>query len=169
LKSPLKSNALSVPSAQQARGRGHLRRMPLGAGLHRLGPLVDQAHRPAELPGGDREQRLHRDVELAAEAAADRRRARCAPAPGAIASTWAISSRSMYGRLGAGEDADPARRAAGGAVDRLGPAGLGLDVRVLDVAGLEARARPQRRTRRVGEGGIDVARDDAPRQSTLSG
>jgi hypothetical protein len=43
------------------------RRMPLGGGLHRLPSAVDRAHRTLELPRGQRQQRLNRDIELAAK------------------------------------------------------------------------------------------------------
>ena len=107
--------AAEIEGAERAvgaagRGRGHLRRMPLGAGLHRLRPLVDQAHRPAELPGGDREQRLHRDVELAAEAAADRR-GHDVHLLGRDRQHVGDLVAVHVGRLGAGEDADAARGA----------------------------------------------------------
>ena len=48
--------------------------MPLRGRHHRLGSGVGEAHRPAELPGRERQVRLDREVELAAEPAADRRR-----------------------------------------------------------------------------------------------
>jgi hypothetical protein len=74
LKSPLKSNALSRPSACTRPVAVISAGWRLVLDCIDSGRLVDQAHRAAELPRGDREQRLHRDVELAAEAAADRRR-----------------------------------------------------------------------------------------------
>ena len=136
LKSPSKSNAISRPSRVAAALARIARRMALGARLHRLGPLVDQAHRPAELPGGDREQRLHREVELAAEAAADRRRARCGPAPArcrgrARSRRGPCTASACRRRRGSGAAPSAAR------ADDLGVARLGLDVGVLD----EARSR----------------------------
>ena len=103
--------------------------MPLRRGGHRLDARIDHAHRPAHLPGRDREERLHRDVELAAEAAA------AAGGPDAhVLGRNAEHARGLVavhvGRLGAGDDLDRVR--AGG----RGVAGLGLDIGVLD----EARA-----------------------------
>ena len=93
------------------RARLHRRRMALGARLHRLGPLVDQAHRAAELPGGDRDQRLHREVELAAEAAADRRRHDVHLLGRDLQHARDLVAVHV-GRLRAGEDADAAQRRA---------------------------------------------------------
>ena len=133
--------------------------MALGARLHRLGALVDEAHRAAELPGGDSEERLDREVELAAEAAADRRRHDVD-----LRRLDLQDARDLVAvhvrRLRAREDADAAKRRAARvlALDDLRVARFGLDVGVLDVACLEDGRRD---VRRAGECGIDVAADDA--------
>ena len=147
------------PAVAVARRAGaHLGRMALGARLHRLGPLVDQAHRPAELPGRDRDERLHREVELAAEAAADRRRHDVHLLGRDLQDAGELVAVHV-GRLGAGEDADAAQRCAASvaAGDDLGVAGLGLDVGVLDVA---RRERAFDDARGAGERGVDVAAHD---------
>ena len=86
-------------------------------------------HRPAELPRRDRQQRLHREVELAAEAAAAGRRHDAhglGPQPHDDRDLVAVH----VGRLGGDMDLDAV-------ADPLGPAGLGLDIGVLDEGGLE--------------------------------
>ena len=70
--------------------------MPLGAARHALGPRPDRPHRPAQHPGGDRQHRLHRHVELAAEAA-PQAEGMIRTACGGMPSTPATSSRSIYG------------------------------------------------------------------------
>ena len=72
-------------------------RVALGGGGHGLDALVDAAHRAVEVPGRDRQHRLQRDVELAAEAAAAGRWARCARCSRGRPSTRATSSRSIIG------------------------------------------------------------------------
>ena len=108
---------------------GDARGMALGRGRHALRPRVDQGDRPAELPRRHRHQRLDREVELAAEAAAAGRRHdahRLGPQPHDDRHLVAVH----VGRLGRDMDLDAIAHA-------LGPAGLGLDIGVLDEGGLE--------------------------------
>ena len=116
---------------------------------HRLRPRIDRADRVVEQERGDRDQRLERQVELAAEPAA----ARARDDPHAVLGQ-PEDQRQLVAvhvrRLGGGEDLDAA-------VDDARRPGLGLDVGVLDVGGLE---RPGRRRGGRGQVGVDVAQPD---------
>ena len=81
------------------------RRMPLGGGGHRLRARVDDAHGAPGHPRRHRQQRLHRHVELAAEAAAARRRAD-AHARAVDAQHARRLLQVHVRRLGAGRDLD---------------------------------------------------------------
>ena len=108
---------------------GDARGMALGRGRHAFRPRVDQGDRPSELPRRHRHQRLDREVELAAEAAAAGRRHDAhglGPEPHDDRHLVAVH----VGRLGRDMDFDAI-------ADPLGPAGLGLDIGVLDEGGLE--------------------------------
>ena len=126
--------------------RGDFGGVALGGGSHRLDALVDAADGAIQVPGGDRQQRLDRNVELAAEAAAAGRRNNAY-----AGEREAEDARGLVavhgGGLGAGGDLDAV-------ADPLGPAGLGLDVGVLDEAGFEGALR---RVGGLGEGGLRVA------------
>ena len=109
--------------------RRHSGRMALGAGGHAFGPRVDQSHGPLQLPRCDADQRLNRKVELAAEAAAAGGRHdahRLGLQPHQVGDLVAVH----VGRLGGGVDLDPVANPAR-------PAGLGLDIGVLDERRLE--------------------------------
>ena len=112
--------------------------MPLGGGGHGFGARVDDAHRAPRHPRRHRQQRLHRHVELAAEAAAAGGRAD-AHARGVDAQHARGLLQVHVGRLRAGRDLD-AVGAIGAVADRHGVAGLGLDVGVLDE--LRSRSAP---------------------------
>ncbi len=112
------------------------RGMPLGGGGHGLRARVDDAHRAPRHPRRHRQQRLHRHVELAAEAAAAGGRAD-AHARGVDAQHARGLLQVHVGRLRAGRDLD-AVGAIGAVADGHCEAGLGLDVGVLDELGLEA-------------------------------
>ena len=121
------------PSASQpirARIRAGWRLVVAG---HALGPLVNQGDRPLDQPGGDREQGLHRKIELAAEAPAAGRR----HDPDLLGSD-VQDARGLVAvhvrRLGRDVDLDAVAGAPG-------PARLGLDVSVLDEGRGEAALR----------------------------
>ena len=130
---------------------GDARGVALGGGDHGLAAGVGHPHRPAGLERGEAEQRLQRDVELAAEAAADgggddpHALGRQRQERGGVV---AVHERG----LGAGADHQRVAVEPGGA-------GLGLDIGVLDEAGAEgaldhdARPGPARRRRRRGAPG----------------
>ena len=124
-----------------AHARLDRRGMALGARHHALGPLVDAGDRRAGEPGGERRERLDRDVELAAEAAAAGAR-HDAHLRGReaqhLGGRVAVHDRS----LGRDEELDPL-------ADPPRPAGLGLDVGVLDEGGLEAPLQPSPRSPRA--------------------
>ena len=86
-------------------------------------------HRAAGREGGEAEQRLDAEVELGAEAAADRR-GQDADALGRQAEQRGGVVAVHPGRLGAGADDD-------GVAVEPGGAGLGLDIGVLDEAGAD--------------------------------
>ena len=124
------------------------RRVPLGRRRHALRPRVDAAHRPVQQPGGDRHQRLQRQVQLAAEAAADGRRDH----PHLLL-RQAEDQRQLIavhvGRLRARHHLDAV-------ADAPGIAGFRLDVRVFDEGRLE---RALGDGRGAGEGVLHVAAD----------
>ena len=117
------------------------RRVALRRRLHRLRPRVHAADRAAGDHRGDREQRLDRQVELAAEAAA----AGARDDPDGVL-RQAEDERELVAihvrRLGRRPDLDPP------VDDARGP-GLGLDVRVLHERRLERAGRGDRRRRRA--------------------
>ena len=149
LKSPLKVGRDEPPFPVAGEARPHPGRVALRGRGHRLGPRVNRSDRPAELPRRDREQRLYRDVELAAEPAADRRGDDVHPPgldPENARGLVAIHVRG----LGAREDPDAL-------ADPLGVARFRLDVRVLDEAGRELALG---HVRRRGDRRVDVALHD---------
>ena len=109
------------------------RGMPLGGRGHRFRARVDDAHGPLGHPRRHRQQRLHRDVELAAEAATTRGRAD-AHARLIDAQHPRGLLQVHVGRLGAGRHLDAVRARAGGSREP----GFGLDIGVLHERGLEA-------------------------------
>ena len=129
-----------------AHARLDRRGMALGACHHALGPLVDAGDRRVREPGGERRERLDRDIELAAEAAA-------AGARHDPHLRWREAQylgrhvAVRHRRLGRDEELHPV-------VHTPRPAGLGLDVGVLHEGGLEA---PVRRHRAVRERPLSVA------------
>ena len=137
-----------------AHARLDRRGMALGARHHALGPLVDAGDRRAGEPGGKRRERLDRDVELAAEAAAAGARhdphLRWREAQH-LGGRVAVHHR----RLGRDEELHPLAQAPR-------PAGLGLDVGVLDEGGLEAPFGGHRaaRERRPGVAALDPTLDE---------
>ena len=146
-----------LPLAVAGEPRAHPGRVALRGRGHGLGPRVHRPHRPAELPRRDRQQRLHRDVELAAERATDRGGHDLHPLgldPEDARGLVAVHVR----RLGAGEDPDAV-------ANPLGVARLGLDVRVLDEARRELALG---HVRRSAERRLDVAlRDPAADQDVV--
>ena len=128
---------LAVPRGPEA--RGYVRRMPLGGRGHGFGPGVNATHRPVQQPGGDREDGLHRDVELAAEATTAGARQH-ADALGREAHNLGHLVPVHIGRLGAGLDLDALAEPAG-------ITGLGLDVGVLHERGLPGALDHQVRVR----------------------
>ncbi len=48
-----------LPLSRRARTQPHARRMPLGGRHHRFRPRIHHAHRPPQLPRGQRDKRLH--------------------------------------------------------------------------------------------------------------
>ena len=140
LKSACISKAVSRPCSIGGGLRPYPCGVPLGGRGHRFGAAVDDAHRLAGDARGDREQRLDRDVELAAEPAAAGGR------PDAhLVRLDAEHARGLVavhvGRLRAGGDLHPP-------ADRNGEACLRLDVGVLDKARLEAALDGRGRRRR---------------------
>ena len=103
--------------------------MPLGRRHHRFGSGVRDAHRPAQLPRGQREVGLHRQIELAPEPAADRGRLDPDSALGQTQDRLELDAIHVWG-LRRHLHLDPV-------ADAFRVPGLGLDVRVLDEAGLE--------------------------------
>ncbi len=120
----------------------HARRVALGGGAHRFRPRVGAAHRAAEQPRRDGDERLHRDVQLAAEAAAAGGRQHAH-----LLRPQAQDRRHLVavhvGRLGTGRDHDAL-------ADPLGVARLRLDVGVLEEGGLEAAFGHRRGARHAG-------------------
>ena len=139
------------PARRIAAGpRGDARRVALRAAGHALRPRQHRAHRPPQQPGGDRQHRLDRDIQLAAEAAAAGRGDD--PHIGLQDAQHARHFLEVHiGRLGAGKDFYSV-------TDALRPAGLGLDIGVLDEAGLDADRGDMGAGRKRGFG---IAGDDA--------
>ena len=142
-------DALEVQRGEAAGGvaaepRLEPRGVALGAGEHGLRPGEGHAHRPAGPERGEAEERLQRQVELAAEAAADGG-GDDADALGRQGEQGGGVVAVEVGRLGAG--ADHQRVAV-----EPGRARLGLDVGVLDEAGAEGVFRHVRGLRQRGGG-----------------
>ena len=151
-------DAVEVEGGQPAVGvaaeaGGDRGRVALGGGRHRLAAGEGHARRAAGREGGEAEQRLDAEVELGAEAAADRRGqdtdalGRQPEQRGGVVAVHA-------GGLGAGADHH-------GLAVEPGGAGLGLDVGVLDEAGADF-ARDDvggGRQRRAGVAAADPALD----------
>ena len=138
-----------------AEARPDARRMALGRARHALGALVDQGDRPLDQGRGEREQRLHREIELAAEAAAAGRGQDAHPLRRDAQHARGLVAVEI-GRLRRDVDLDPL-------ADAARPAGLGLDVGMLDEGRGELALGDRRALR---ERGLAVARaDDAPRSA----
>ena len=119
-------------AAPVAAGTGlHAGGMALGGRLHRLGAGVDHPRWAAGPERDEADQRLQREVELGAEAAA-RRRWQDADAAGRQAQHRRRLGAVHRRRLGAGVDHQHAAPFAG---LEPGGAGLGLDIGVLDMRG----------------------------------
>ena len=131
------------------------RGMALGARHHALRPLVDAGDRRAGEPGGERCERLDRDVELATEAAA------------AGARHDPHLRRREAKDLGCHVPVHDRRLRRDPELDTVAhatcPAGLGLDIGVLDEGGLEAAfsRHGRARERRFGIAALDPALDQA--------
>ena len=131
------------------------RGMALGARHHALRPLVDAGDRRAGEPGGERRERLDRDVELATEAAA------------AGARHDPHLRRREAKDLGCHVPVHDRRLRRDPELDAVAhatcPAGLGLDIGVLDEGGLEAAfsRHGRARERRFGIAALDPALDQA--------
>jgi len=127
--------------------------MALGACHHALGPLVDAGDRLTREPGGEGRERLDRDVELAAEAAA----------AGARHNSHLLRRKAQD--LGRHVPVHDRRLSRDEKLDAIahpaGPAGLGLDVGVLDEGGLETPLGRYGgvRQRRLGVAALDPALD----------
>ena len=117
------------------------RRMALGGGGHALRPRVDAGDRPAESARPPAPAAAAPTGRACRRSRRRRRSARCAPAPGASRMTTRDLVAVHVGRLRRDMDLDAV-------ADPPRPAGLGLDVGVLDEGGLEHRPRRRRRSRR---------------------
>ncbi len=106
--------------------------MAFGGGLHRFPPLKRDPAGAARGDGGQRHVGLYRQVELAAETAADRR-GHDADVGGGAAKDQGHRVAVHYRRLRAGVDMDAA-------VDDLRETGLGFDIAVFDEGGREGAA-----------------------------
>ncbi len=132
--------------------------MALGRRSHRFRARIDAAHGTIEQPGRRGDERLGREIELAAEPAAHRRGndadlvSRETEHAGQLVAVH-------IGRLRAGENLDAIS-------DAPGITGLGLDIGVLDEAGFE-RAVDDRRG--SGERGVDIAAPDAAGDQDIVG
>ena len=147
-----------TPVAGRADPRDDARGMALGRRHDRFAARIDHAHRPIEPPGGDRDEGLDRQIELRAEAAADRGRD-----DAHLLRRDAQDFRDVVaihiGRLRAGLNFDAV-------ADAACEARLGLDVGVLDETRLEGafdddiggRERRHRVAARDAPAGQDVAR-----------
>ena len=118
-----------TPVAGRADPRDDPRGMALGRRHDRFAARIDHAHRPIEPPGGDRDEGLDRQIELRAEAAADRRR-NDAHLLGRDAEDLRDVVAIHIGRLRAGLDLDAV-------ADAAREARLGLDIGVFDETRLE--------------------------------
>ena len=103
--------------------------MALGRRHHRFLPRIDDAHRTVQPPRGERNEGLHRQVELGAETAADRSR-QYSHLLGRNPENLGDAVAIHIGRLGAGLDLDAI-------ADAAGETRLGLDIGVLDKARLK--------------------------------
>ena len=132
--------------------------MALGRRHDRFGARIDHPHRPVQPPGRERDERLDRQIELGAEAAADRGRDD-AHLRRRDAENFRDVVAVHIGRLGAGLDFDAV-------ADAAREARLRLDIGVLDEAGLERALDDDiggRETR------LDVAARDAPAGQNIAG
>ena len=120
--------------------------MALGGGRHRLDAAEDGADRAVEVPGDDRQQHLERAVDLAAEAAAAGAGEHVDGIGGEAQHVGDLVPVHVRG-LGGGRDLQPV-------ADAACPAGLGLDIGVLDEGGLEAALDDNVR---FGERGLGIA------------
>ena len=141
-----------------SRAQADAPRMALRRRADGFGSRIGHPHRPAERPGGERDEGLDGEVELGAEAAADGGR-HDADVLGRDAEDLGHVVAVHVGRLGAGVDLDAV-------ADAAGEAGLGLDRRVFHEAGLE---RALGRRGRGRERRLDVAPHDAPAREDVAG
>ena len=123
--------------------------------MHRLGPRVDQAHRPAELPGGDRRAAAAPRGRACRRSRRRSPSARCAPAR----ARCRARARSRRGPCRASACRRRSDRERGRRRRSLGPAGLRLDVGVLDEA--RSRSVPSADCAASAERRVDVAAHDA--------
>ena len=132
--------------------------MALGRRHDRLGARIGHPHRPVQAPRRNGDERLDRQIELGAEAAADGGR----EDPHVLrrdAEDFRDVVAVHIGRLGAGLDFDALAHAAR-------EAGLRFDIGVLDEAGLEFALDHDiggRETR------LDIAARDAPARQDIAG
>ena len=110
---------------------GHPRRVALGGRGHAVAAAVDDPRRPSGLQRHQPDQRLHREVELGAEAAAGGRGDDPHPLGRQTQHPRGVVA-VHHRRLGAGADHE-------GLALQPGGAGLGLDIGVLDEGGLDPR------------------------------
>lgn len=135
--------------AAGSRARGDARRMALRRRHHRFRPAVNHAHRAAQMPGGNGDEGLDRQIELGAETAADSRRHN----PDRLRRNSKDRSHIVaihVGRLRAGGDLDAIAGADGVAC-------LRLDIGVLDEAGVKAALGDYVRAH---QGHLDIAAND---------
>ena len=118
-----------TPVAGRADPGDDPRGMALGRRHDRFAARINHADRPIELPSSDRDEGLDRQIELRAEAAADRRR-NDANLPGRDAENRRNAVAIHIGGLRTGLDLDTI-------ADAASETRLGLDVRVLDETCLE--------------------------------
>ncbi len=131
--------------------------MTLGGRHHRLRPGVRHPHRATEPPGSQRQQRLHRKVELSAESSAD--------GGGHDSDLRGIEGQDLgyldqieVRGLGGGVDLDAVAKPTG-------VTGFGLDVGVFDEPRRELALHHHRRS---GESGLGVSLlDETPDQDVL--
>ncbi len=144
--------------AGRARARRDARRMALGRRHHRFRPAVDHADRATQMPGGDGNEGLDREIELGAETAADRGRHDAHRFRRDAEDRCDIVAVHVGG-LRAGGDFDPV-------ADADGAARLRLDRGVFDKAGVERALGDHVGVR---QGAFHIAAHDPPARKHIAG